>query len=380
VENKIKILFGLEATGGGALKHVSYLIRNLEKEIFDITLIYSPRSVHENSEINELRLEGITIIEMKMPRDISLLKDMICLFQITTFLRKNRFDVVHAHSSKAGFYFRVASWLNNVPAIVYTPHCFFFQGKTGIKRSFFKLIEQALGYITDAIIVSVSERNQGLRSRIASENKFVKISNAIDVNDYTEYQRVEALKSLGLPEQSTVIGTIGRLEQQKDLITLIYAAEKLVQNISGLYFIIAGEGEQKDSLENEIIKLGLSTKVLLIGYQFNIDIIFSAIDIFVSTSLWEGLPYVILEAMFFKKPIVATNIGYEDILIDEESGYLISPRDVSSLCEKLTMLIKDRMLCKEMGDGNRHNFDINFSFKQFVSLHEQLYIKLYNAN
>ncbi|WEA01628.1 glycosyltransferase [Mucilaginibacter sp. SJ] len=380
MEKKIKILFGMESTGGGSLKHLIYLITHLDREIFDMTLMYSLRTGSENEEIDKLKLLGINIIRMQMPKDISFSKDMICLFKVTSFLMRNKFDIVHAHSSKAGFYFRIASLLNKVPTVIYTPHCFYYQSKSGMKRTFFELLERGLGLISDKIVVSENERLQGVRSRIAPADKFVNINNAIDFNDYVEYERETCLKHLGLHDSAVVIGSVGRLVKQKDMLTLIWAAGQLIKEVPDLYFIIAGMGEEEDLLQAEIAKLGLLNRVLLVGWEYNIDKIFSAIDIFVSTSLWEGLPYVILEAMFYKKPIVATDIGYQHVLVDNESCYLVPVQDVLTLCEKLKLLVNDRELRHEFGKKNRINFDLNFSFKKFVKQHEQLYLKLFNKN
>lgn len=373
MEKRIKILYGLEAASGGALKHLIYLTTHLDKNIFDITVILSPRLRDAELEIDKLKAIGIKIIEISMCREVSLVKDCISLCKIIRFLHVHTFDIVHSHSSKAGVYFRVAAWINKVPLIVYTPHCFYFQSKSGMSKTIFELLERFLGFITDRIIVSENEKNECVNSKIVPFTKLLNINNAINFNDYTEHDKVVALATLGLQEDAIVIGAIGRLVKQKNFLTLINAANELVKSTSNLYFVIAGSGELYDSLQSKINDYGLEEKVLLIGHQTEISKIYSAIDIFVSTSLWEGLPYVMLEAMWYRKPIITTDLKYGENFTETEC--LVQPGDTFSLCKKLDILIKDKGLCESIGRRNRITAQSKFSFKEFIRLHEELYLK-----
>lgn len=370
---KIKILYGLEASSGGALKHVVYLATHLDRNFFDITVILSLRDSETYIAIDKLRTIGINVIVMSMSRDINFLNDFLCLFSITKYLLKNKFDIVHSHSSKAGFYFRIAAFIARVRKNLYTPHCFYFQSKKGWKRLIYIYIEKLLGLLSDNIIVSNNEREECIASKIVPENKLVNINNAINFAEYIEHKKETIRPSFNIPFNSIVIGTIGRLVKQKDILSLLYAARILIDINSNVYFIIAGTGELSDSLYQKIIELDLEKRVFMVGHYSEIGKVFSVIDIFISTSLWEGLPYVLLEAMWYKKPIVATSSAYS-ILDEEQLRYMVTPGNIHGICEKLTQLINDSKMRCVLGKMNRANIETNFSFEKFVRLHEKLYL------
>jgi hypothetical protein len=125
---KCRLLYGLEASDGGSLKHLVYLIYNLDKNLFDITVILSDRRSNRiYGVIEKLKKAGVKVIVVPMERRISLFRDTVSFITIYRHIAGNRYDIVHAHSSKAGALFGLAAWLNRVPCIIYTPHCFYSQ-------------------------------------------------------------------------------------------------------------------------------------------------------------------------------------------------------------------------------------------------------------
>lgn len=372
---KISILYGLEAAGGGALKHLTYLVTHLDKETFDITVILSPnRPDRIDSEIEKLRQSGARFMEMSMRRQFNLFKDLFLIYRIYRHLRRNRYDIIHAHSSKAGFTFRLAAWLNGSASAVYTPHCFYFQGKKGIRRWFYSRVEQWLAKITSYLVVSNNEREYALQYGIATEEKLITINNAIDFIEYDSRAQSEQIrKKFGIAEDSIVIGSVGRLTEQKDLVTYIYAAREVVKEHGNVIFLVAGDGELKEELQNLIAALHLQSKVLIIGHYGNISDIYAVIDIFVSTSLWEGMPYVILEAMWFKKPVVASDLGYKGLLHDKENGFLVKAGDYTGFAEIIKILLRNNNLMREMGEKGHSLVNTHFNFASFIRQHESFY-------
>ena len=128
----------MEAADGGALKHLVYLVSNLDCKRFNITVILSDkRSSKISQDIEKMRGKGATVHLIPMERSINWWKDLQSFLLIFIHLFENRYDVVHAHSSKAGVLFRLAALVRRVPTVIYTPHCFYFQSKVGIKRLFY---------------------------------------------------------------------------------------------------------------------------------------------------------------------------------------------------------------------------------------------------
>lgn len=372
---KIKILYGLEAAGGGSLKHLVYLATRLNKDMFDITVILSnSRQECISSEIAKMESEGTTVLFLPMQRNISPINDMRLIIKLIFLIKKGRYDIVHAHSSKAGGIFRIAAWICRFPLVYYTPHCFYFQGKKGIQKKSYVLIERILGKLTTAIIVSESEKKQLIDNRVAPISKIVNINNAIDFNEYQQEKEFEKIKKhLKIPANTFIVGAIGRLVPQKDWETYIYAANLVLKNYPQTKFLIVGEGELFNELNKLIFKLNLENSIILTGQVKEIYKIYAVIDVFVNTSLWEGLPYVFLEAMKYRRPIIATNTGNDKIVIHEETGFITPAKDYRFIASKIVSFIENKQLSIKMGEKGMEWLTLKYSFELFIRKHEQLY-------
>lgn len=378
---KIKLLYGLEAAGGGALKHLVYLVTRLNKELFTITVVLSnSRCENISDEISKIESAGVNVIFLPMANNINLLKDCTTIFKLLSILKRQQFDIVHAHSSKAGALFRIAARLCKIPVIIYTPHCFYFQGKTWLKRKVFVLIERFLASTTSVVIVSENEQKEVLNNRVFKPFKVKNINNAIDFNEYQLSKEIDNTRDiLGIPKNAFIIGAIGRLVSQKDWETYIYAASEVLKKHTEVVFLVVGEGELKNEIQKLIFKLGLDNKVILTGYVNEIHKIYGIIDIFVNTSLWEGLPYVFLEAMRYNKPIIATNTGNEKVIMNEESGFVSAVKDYRSIAEKIIILIENKQMAVRMGTIGMEKLTQKYSFEIFIQKHEELYKSLSNV-
>ena len=375
---KIKIIYGIESVGGGALKHLVYLISHLSKEIFNITIILSDqRNEDANAELQKLNKLGIEILYLPIYRRINLYKDFINLCIIISILRKGKFDIIHAHSSKAGGLFRIASLFAGNKNVIYTPHCFYFQGLSGYKRKLFVYLEKILGKITANIIVSEGEMKEIVRNGITCIEGAQNINNAIDFDSTVHGGEInETLYKYGIPKSKFVVGAIGRLTAQKDWETYIYAANEVFKIHPETTFIITGEGELKNEIQKLVFSLGLEHRIILTGYVQEIHKIFGIIDVFVNTSLWEGLPYVILEAMQYKKPVIATDTGNEGVVTNEKTGFITPVKDYKAIAKKVCELIINKQKRIQMGKDGNEILSGKYSFEIFIKKHEELYKKM----
>ena len=375
---KIKILYGLEAVGGGALKHLAYLVTHLDNERFDITIILSSkRNEDSNIDTEKIRNSGAKIFYHSIHRKISIINDFICVAKLVAIIKKERFDIIHAHSSKAGGIFRIAAYITGNKNVLYTPHCFYFQGLCGIKRKLFITIEKILSKITTYIIVSEGEMKETINNKIISKKHTLNINNAIDFKEYIHaIANKETLKKYGIPEEKFIIGAIGRLAPQKDWETFIFAAKQVLKIYPETIFIITGDGELRNEVKKLIFTLGLEKSIILTGYVEEIHKIFGIMDVFVSTSLWEGLPYVILEAMKYKKPIISTDTGNEGAISHEKSGFITPVKDYKTIAQKICELINDKQKTIHMGLEGNEILTKKYSFELFIKKHEELYQKL----
>jgi glycosyltransferase involved in cell wall biosynthesis len=373
---RIKLLYGLEAAGGGALKHVVYLATRLNKKVFDITVILSDSRGEDLTEpVKKMKDAGAKVSLIPMSRNVNPIQDLQVLFKLVFLIRKEKFDLVHAHSSKAGALFRLAAFVCRVQRIYYTPHCFYFQGKTGFKKTCFVLLEKLLGTMTTGVIVSENEQQSAIQNKVITDSKLININNAIDFDDYRQNHEIEHTKTaLGIHPKAFIVGSVGRLVPQKDWETYVYAAKEVLKFYPQTVFLIVGEGELHTKIQKLIFQLNLERKVLITGYVKEIYKIYGMIDLFVNTSLWEGLPYVFLEAMRYRKPIVATDTGNKTVILDQENGFICAQKDYQGIAEKIISLVRDRKMAEQMGEKGRWMVCDKYSFKVFIQQHERLYL------
>lgn len=375
---KIRLLYALEATGGGALKHLAYLVSNIDKAVFDISVALSDqRTDSSQADILKIKDSGAKIIKVPMRKEISLVADCRAFLKICRVLRSGDYDILHAHSSKAGGLFRLAAVLCGMKQVLYTPHCFYFQSKTGFAQKIFIGMERLLASVTSYIIVSENEQQNALLHKIAKPFKLQNINNAIKFNDYQEKITDERLLSdFEIPPGSFIVGAVGRLTPQKDWETFVFAANEVLKKYPEAVFLISGEGELETDIRKLIFSLGLEKSILLTGYVSEIYKIFGIIDLFVSTSLWEGLPYVILEAMKYNKPVIATDTGNGDLVVHNINGFVTPVKDYRTIAEKICELIANKQKAQEMGRKGYELLTRKYSFELFIQKHETLYRKL----
>jgi len=375
---KIKIIYGLEAVGGGALKHLTYLVTRLNKEHFDIVVVLSnQRKDQSEFEIEQMINSGVNVIFLPIPKRIHIIKDFWITIKIFSILRKGNFDIIHAHSSKAGGIFRVAAFILGSRNVLYTPHCFYYQGKVGFKRSIFLNIEKILAKLSSFIIVSENEKKEILKYKIIKKDRIQNINNAIDFNEYQHSIEINTtLKEFNIPKGYFIVGSIGRLTHQKDWETFVFAANEVLKKYPKTVFIITGDGELKNEIKKLIFTLGLERNIMLTGYVQEIHKILGIMDIFVSTSLWEGLSYVILEAMSYKKPVIATDTGNEYVIEHKISGFITPVKDYHTIASKISELINDKQKAMKMGKEGKNILIQKYSFEFFINRHEELYRKI----
>lgn len=378
---KIRIALVLEATFGGTRKHLMYLATNLDKDKFDITVICSTlRDSSFYSDIEKLIREGINVKVIQMRREINPVRDLQALVKIYRFLRREKFDIVHTHSSKAGFLGRLAAKLSGVPVILYTPHAFsFHRGILGTNR-FYLFLERFAAIFTDKIIaVSEGEKKIAIENRVAAPEKIVTIENGIRLSEFDgrETDAGSLKAALGIGEDSSVVGMVARLSTQKGYQYFLKASKEVSRQFPNVKFVLVGHGEQWRRAHDIINELGIDKHVIMTGQMVNTIRIYPIFDVFVLSSLWEGLPYVVLEAMAMGKPVIASRIpGIEDAVIDRETGYLVDPGDVSGLSAAIVDLLTDRGTAAGMGMKGRMEIENRFTLKDKMRKIENLYVSM----
>jgi glycosyltransferase involved in cell wall biosynthesis len=363
---------------GGAQKVALHVAKNINRDIFDSFIIAGNGGILDDIIAKKDKLYSLK----NFVRKISPLKDLKALFEIYTVLKKEKPDIAHTHSSKAGILGRIAAKLAGVKIIVHTIHGYGFnETQSWIVRNFYIFLEKFCALFSDKLIVVTKEDiKKGLRYKIAKEDTFVLIRAGIDTKFYKSFALNPEFKSnLGISMDMKVVTTIGPFKPQKNLRDFIRAASIVSKRIDNVIFLIVGDGEQRKELEDLIESLNLKYKILILGWRSDIVEILKASDIFVLTSLWEGLPCAIIESMCCSVPVIANAVdGVKEIVKDTETGFLIEPYDYEKTAEKVVYLLNDKHILKDMGlrafNSISQDYDINTSVKQ----HENLYLKLNN--
>lgn len=368
-----KILYICEAIGGGVRKHILDVLTHSDNSKYSISLIYSKTGIDEvfGDNLNTLRDKGIKLHAIEnFFNHISLIDDIKALYKIVKIINEVQPDIVHCHSSKAGALGRVAAKMCRIRSIIYTPHAYSFQNYTlsKSKRRLYILIERLLGKITNVTInVSEGERQNAIENNIVGENNSIVIYNGIN---YIE-QSVDNLSD------TIKIGTTMRMEVQKDPLTFIEIAKIVVNKHPNVEFIFVGDGQLNNEIKECIEKYNLGKSVKLLGFQKDVIDIVGTFNIYLITSLYEGLPYSIIEAISLGKPIVATNVtGNNEVVKNGYNGLLFEPMNAQEGAEKIESLLNDFSLMNEYGLNSRKLYKEYFTIEQMLEALDIIYNNL----
>ncbi len=361
---------------GGAQKQLLSLIRHLDKKRFRLFLFTAEDGLllPEALSINGLTINKSTCLE----RPINLLKDLLALIEIYRFIKKNNIEIVHTHSSKAGILGRLAARVAKVRIILHTVHGWSFNDyQPSMVRLFFIWLERLIARFTDRlIVVSDYDKQKGLWNRIGKEDKYSLIHYGIDFSEFgTKDQNIR--KELRINTNDSVVCMVSCFKPQKspqDFVRLAFLVKKLSP---GSRFLLVGDGVLRKKIERLIRKFDLEKELILTGWRSDIPRILSGIDIFVLTSLWEGLPISVLEAMASSKPVVSTNTGgVAEVVVEGRSGFLVPPKDMNKMSERLIVLLKDKNMRESMGQNAADSLHLNFALTNMIENSRNLYEKL----
>lgn len=295
------------------------------------------------------------------------------LFALWRFCKDEKFDIVITHRFKA------MDSMMKLNKLLRIPHCIGVIHNLDDYSRFYRRVNAALFLDSSWTIVAVSDavKNYLCHKKIAFNCQRIKtINNAIDVKRMRKRikSRDKSRQELGLHHTDFVFGSIGRMVSVKGYIYLIKAFEKLCQdeNNQNIKLVLIGTGKLKDELQNYCISANMQNQVIFPGEIVDAKLLIPAFDVFVLSSLSEGLPLVLLEAMAAKTPIIATNVGGVPSVI-KETEKLILPKDINSLYSEMKKYYK-------MSDQERHdigndlyntvtqNFDIPLYRKKYLSV------------
>ena len=359
---------------GGAQQTVLTILKNLNAERFDRVLLCGRGGFLDSVAL----ASGFSVrFVPHLIRQIRPWRDVWALVSLWRLLRLEKPDIVHTHSSKAGVLGRLAAWGAGVPAVVHTVHGFgFTPAQPSWVRGLFVLLERFLARRTTALIfVSKANQEEALARGIGDQNQMHLIRAAVPLQTYFEVtHRRESPPGIRLAPSDKLVTTVGPFKPQKNLPDFIRVAEWVSVRHPEAKFVIVGDGTDRKSLETEIVKRGLTQHLFLLGWRQDMAAIFSRTEIFCMTSLWEGLPMALVEAMAAGLPSVVNAVdGCKDVIRDGQNGFLTPPGSPEVTAEKIIQLLEDPALAQKMGAMARKSLGRDFDTNTMVSDHEALY-------
>ncbi len=301
--------------------------------------------------------------------------DRTAFRRLRDIIRREKVDIIHTHLFSSHIWGALAALLSSRGVHLFRTEHNMSEWKNAVRR----LIDRILLSRAERV-VAVSEpvaRSLAARCRVAA-NKMTVIENGLNLHRLHPAADPPALrKELGVGEESLLVGTASALTAKKGHRYLLDAAEEILKKRPGVYFLLMGEGELKEDLAVLISEKNLGKRVLLLGSRPDATEIMSILDVFVLSSIREGLSIALLEAMALGRPAVVTAVGGSVDLIDDGlSGFLVEPGHPSALAEGIERLLDDPVLKEKIGETGRKKVAAGFNMKAVTQAYESEYRKL----
>lgn len=393
---RIKILHLITHLGfGGALDNTLLTVKGHSRDRYEVHLAAGSIDAGEDYSDWTARAQEYAdnlFIIPRLHRAIHLRDDVHAVRQIAALIRKEKYQVIHTHTSKAGLLGRIAARQAGVPVVVHTFHAFAWQvaytyqasawkqRSSALKERFYVALERYGASLSDALItVADLNKQEALERKVAPPEKFSTIYSGIDLSRFSpcSRDRNELCRAIGLDPGRPIVGMIGRLSTQKAPKDFVMAAKKALQHKPHTQFLLVGDGPLEEEVREAI---GSEQRIKIIGFTDNVAEIFAILDVFALSSLWEGLGRALTEAMIMKVPVAATRVGGVPELVKHgETGLLSEPGDSEQLAENIVWLLDNPDEAKKMSERAKARVVPAFSeqhmVKQIESLYERMLLK-----
>lgn len=298
--------------------------------------------------------------------------DWFLPFKIASLLKRKNVDIIHTHNFTPNFYGVISAKLAGVPVVINTQHnSRFFPCKT-LRRLGFKATSMLTSKI--ACVSQTAQKSLVNLGRINS-SKIEIIINGIDCNELSPSPNRQVLaKLIPEPEKDKIIGIVGRLSPEKDHKTLLKAFAIIQNKLTNVKLIIVGDGNTKQDLEKTVKEMQLDKKVFFLGARTDVRLLLNSFDLFVLSSITEGVSLALLEAMACGLPVVATNVGgNSEIVQDGESGIIVPAQNHRKLSDAILEILSSKQVAAKMGQVGRKRVLEKFSMTSMLKNYRTLY-------
>jgi glycosyltransferase involved in cell wall biosynthesis len=327
---------------GGPAIHAVLTSRDLDRSRYRTVLVIG--SVEPEEGDMAYLLDGTDVERVVIPslgRELRPLRDLATAWQLYRVMRRVRPDIVHTHKAKAGALGRVVALLCGVRVRIHTFHGHVFHGYFGPgKTRVFLGIERALARATTRLVALSSGLVGELAEqyRIAPASQFSVVPLGLDLQPYAAVKRGagQLRAELGVAPQVRLVGIVGRMVPVKDHGTFVAAAAEVAQRRDDVHFVLVGAGELEEQVRQDLARRGLSSRAHMLGWRRDLPAIYADLDVFALSSVNEGTPVTLIEAMTAGVPVVATRVGgVADLLEEGRRGELAPARDPAALADAI---------------------------------------------
>jgi glycosyltransferase involved in cell wall biosynthesis len=327
---------------GGPAIHAVLTARGLDPERFRTVLVIG--SVEQNEADMGYLLDGSGVEYVTIPslgRELRPLRDLVTAWKLFRVVKRVRPDVIHTHKAKAGALGRVVALAARVPVRVHTYHGHVFAGYfSPAKTRAFLAIERTLARVTSKLVALSDGLVDELSGRyqIAHRDRFTVVPLGFDLAPFAraEQHRGELRRELGVPDEAELIAIVGRMVPVKDHATFVAACAALAARRPRARFVFIGGGELEAEVRAQVARCGILSQCSFLGWRRDVARLYADLDALALSSVNEGTPVALIEAMSAGVPVAATRVGgVADVLREGARGELCPPRDPAALADAI---------------------------------------------
>jgi glycosyltransferase involved in cell wall biosynthesis len=355
----VRVLHVVRPAAGGMRQHVLQLATGLAEAGFDAEVACPG----DSDVVQSALAAGVEVRPVPIVGPLRPMRDLEAVLVLADVIRGGRFDIVHAHGSKAGLVGRIAALLAGAPRRIVTVHNDVLGGSVGprMRRAVVFAERWLAGHTSRIITVSDALRRSMIDEIGVDPDLVVTVHNGLDLEPFLAWSDPEpARRRYGIPRDAVVLGQAVRFAPQKAHDVLVAAA--VPERVPGAWLVLAGDGPLLEPVQRQAAATSVADRIVFPGFEHDVRGFLGALDVFVSSPVSEGLGNGAIEAMAAGLPVVSTRTGgVPEVVVEGETGLLAEPGDVVALTDAMLRLARDPALRRQMGDAGRRRATDEFA-------------------